>query len=51
MNLICCNEHCKYQKDGYCFLENPGTIYISESDCCYYEPKNKKAFDDDTEDL
>lgn len=39
MNLIACSKPCRYQRDGYCQLEQPLPLPIEEKDqeCCYYQ--------------
>ena len=39
MNMIVCDKHCIYQKDGYCALEGPASLTNSESDCAYFNPE------------
>ncbi len=39
MNLILCNEKCRYQKEGYCGLEGSAKITNAlTSPCCYFDP-------------
>lgn len=40
MGLIQCAEKCKFQKDGYCFLEKCGTVASTESECPHFIPKS-----------
>ena len=35
MNLIGCNERCKYQKDGYCILTSPALVTRSNG-CVHF---------------
>ena len=43
MGIIQCAENCKYQKDGYCFLENCSTVATIDNDCPHFV---KKSFND-----
>lgn len=45
MNLIACNKSCRYQKDGYCQLEQPLPLPIEEKDqeCCYYQSPERTS--------
>ncbi len=40
MGLIQCAENCKFQRDGYCFLEKCGTVASVDSVCPHYIPKS-----------
>ena len=40
MGIIQCAEECKYQIDGYCYLENCSTVASVEGDCPHFEPKS-----------
>lgn len=38
MNMIICGENCRYQKDGYCMLDDLTHANASaSSECCYFE--------------
>ena len=37
MNIVTCGENCRYQKDGYCVLEELNHSASSCSLCKYYE--------------
>ncbi len=44
MNLISCNYNCKYQRDGYCYLNDTSNAkHTGTSSCIYFDPP------DDTE--
>lgn len=45
MNLVWCDQACKYQKDGCCHLKSTYAIISSEQQgCCYFQPiKQKKS--------
>ena len=44
MNLIACSADCKYQQDGYCGLDSPGTVTnLTHPGCVHYIPKQQNA--------
>lgn len=38
MSLIQCDEPCRFQKDGFCRLEDLGTVNSTENDCPHFKP-------------
>lgn len=38
MNLIQCAFNCKFQKDGYCSLEEVAPVNSIETNCPHYSP-------------
>ncbi len=56
MNLISCNYNCKFQREGYCCLNDISPKkYCGNKDCIYFEPNeadndlNELNFLDDSE--
>lgn len=37
MNIVTCSENCRYQKDGYCTLEELDHAADSSVSCRYFE--------------
>lgn len=48
MSLIMCDEKCKYQKEGYCYLDHTSEIKASnariETGCAYFTDINKTGY-------
>ncbi|MCH5207498.1 MAG: hypothetical protein J1F04_01330 [Oscillospiraceae bacterium] len=47
MNFITCGENCRWQKDGFCVLEDLSRACSSlnpSSKCRYFEEKNQSLF-------
>lgn len=45
MNLISCADKCKFQKDGYCTLNDTSKNEFSSNlnnNCMYFAPKEEK---------
>ena len=40
MGVIWCAENCKYQSDGYCQLNNCGTVNSLSGVCPYFTEKS-----------
>ncbi|MEE1161835.1 MAG: hypothetical protein U0K70_07245 [Acutalibacteraceae bacterium] len=40
MGVIWCAENCKYQADGYCQLNNCGTVNSLKGVCPYFTEKS-----------
>lgn len=38
MSLIQCDEHCRFQKEGYCRLEALSTVNAAQNRCPYFKP-------------
>lgn len=46
MNLISCNFNCKYQKEGYCCLNDISAAKHCGNDACiYYDPPEESSTD------
>lgn len=45
MKIIQCAENCRYQNDGYCSLENCGSVNTTEHPCPYYIQKPLNSSD------
>lgn len=46
MNLICCDEPCLHQKEGYCTLHTAGPVSSQANEHCpYYESKDETKAD------
>lgn len=42
MNLISCNLSCKYQSDGYCYLnDTKGAKHCGNEQCIYFEAQEE----------
>ena len=57
MNLISCNYNCKYQREGYCYLNDTSKAkHSGNTNCIYFEPSEEVVLDmfnssDDSEPL
>ncbi len=40
MSIIPCSEGCQYQYDGYCTLEETGTVSAENIACPYYKSRS-----------
>lgn len=44
MNLVWCDQACKFQKDGCCHLKSTtATISFKNNSCCYFQPINENS--------
>ncbi len=40
MGIILCNYNCKYQNDGYCYLQDTSAPKNAKNDICIYFQKD-----------
>ena len=45
MSLIPCPQNCKYQKEGYCFLDTCAEIKEHENNCPYFTKRLSDKID------